>query len=102
MNNDSTITIGDLTLDPYLQQVTRDGREVLLSRTEYELLGYLMACSPRPISKAELVRNIWIERGKEAVGENTVEVYVKYLREKLGKPNVIETRRGFGYRVTSK
>jgi two-component system, OmpR family, response regulator len=88
---------GDVRLDPATREVTMAGAEVSLSRREYELLEFFLRHPDRVVTKTELLDRVWDARG---VGyePNTVEVYVGYLRRKLG-PGVIETVRGAGYRL---
>jgi DNA-binding response OmpR family regulator len=88
---------GDVRLDPATRQVTLAGRAVPLSRREYDLLEFLLRHPDRVITKTELLDRVWDARdgGYEP---NTVEVYVGYLRRKLGA-GVVETVRGAGYRL---
>ncbi|HEY2878318.1 response regulator transcription factor [Nocardioides sp.] len=88
---------GDVRLDPATREVTIAGNDVSLSRREYELLEFLLRHPGRVITKTELLDRVWDARG---VGyePNVVEVYVGYLRRKLG-PGLIETVRGAGYRL---
>jgi DNA-binding response OmpR family regulator len=88
---------GDVRLDPATHQVTVGDDEVSLSRREYDLLEFLLRHPGRVIAKSELLDRVWDARG---VGyePNTVEVYVGYLRRKLG-PGLVETVRGAGYRL---
>ena len=69
----------------------------MLSRREYELLEFFLRHPDRVVTKTELLDRVWDARG---VGyePNTVEVYVGYLRRKLGS-GVVETVRGAGYRL---
>jgi two-component system OmpR family response regulator len=83
-------------LDPATREVTLDGREVSLSRREHELLEFFLRHPDRVITKTELLDRVWDARG--AYDPNTVEVYVGYLRRKLG-PGLIQTVRGSGYRL---
>jgi two-component system, OmpR family, response regulator len=89
---------GDVRLDPATREVTLAGEPVSLSRREYELLEFLLRHPDRIVTKTELLDRVWDARG---VGyePNTVEVYVGYLRRKLG-PGLIETVRGAGYRLS--
>jgi DNA-binding response OmpR family regulator len=91
------LTRGDVRLDPATRQVSLAGEEVSLSRREYELLEFFLRHPDRVITKTELLDRVWDARG---VGyePNTVEVYVGYLRRKLGS-GVVETVRGAGYRL---
>ncbi|HEY3529421.1 MAG TPA: response regulator transcription factor [Nocardioides sp.] len=87
----------DLCLDPATREVTLAGEAVALSRREYELLEFFLRHPDRVITKTELLDRVWDARG---VGyePNTVEVYVGYLRRKLGS-GLIATVRGAGYRL---
>jgi two-component system, OmpR family, response regulator len=87
---------GGVSLDPATREVTVDGQGVSLSRREHELLEFFLRHPDRVITKSELLDRVWDARG--AYDPNTVEVYVGYLRRKLGA-GVIETVRGSGYRL---
>ena len=91
------LTHGDVALDPATRQVTLDGRPVSLSRREHELLEFFLRHPDRVVTKTELLDRVWDARGG-GYEPNTVEVYVGYLRRKLG-PGLIETVRGAGYRL---
>ena len=93
--------VGDLEIDPDLVEVRKGGREVQLSPREFRLL-YVLAKSPgRVFQRGSLLRQVWGE--DEYIDERTVNVYVQRLRAKLGdnpdEPKLIETVRGFGYRL---
>ncbi len=83
-------------LDPGTRRVEVDGREVALSPREFVLLETLLRAHPRVVSKDTLLDSVWGEAGEG--DPNLVEVYVSYLRRKLGRER-IETVRGVGYRV---
>jgi two-component system, OmpR family, response regulator len=89
---------GDVRLDPATREVTLVGEPVSLSRREYELLEFLLRHPDRIVTKTELLDRVWDARGG-GYEPNTVEVYVGYLRRKLG-PGLIETVRGSGYRLS--
>ena len=91
------LTHGDVRLDPATREVTVGGDDVSLSPREYELLEFLLRHPDRVITKTELLDRVWDARGV-GYDPNTVEVYVGYLRRKLGT-GVIETVRGAGYRL---
>jgi DNA-binding response OmpR family regulator len=92
----SVLTVGDLSLDPASRRVTRAGTEVSLTVREYALLEYLMRRPGEVVSKTELLDHVWDASFETA--PNAVEVYVGYLRRKLGR-EAVETVRGAGYRL---
>lgn len=87
-----------IVADGESRHVFVDGAEIALTEREYRLFCYLYERRGRPVSRDELIKNIW--RGEAGIGTNVVEVYVSYLRHKLegatGKRLII-TRRGKGY-----
>jgi two-component system OmpR family response regulator len=92
----SVLTVGDLTLDPARRRVTSGGEEIVLTAREYALLEYLMRRPGQVVSKTELLDHVWDASVDTA--PNAVEVYVGYLRRKLGR-DLLETVRGAGYRL---
>jgi DNA-binding response OmpR family regulator len=92
----SVLTVGDVTLDPAQRRVTVAGAEVTLTTREYGLLQYLMRRAGDVVSKTELLDHVW--DASEDTAPNAVEVYIGYLRRKLGR-DVVETVRGAGYRL---
>ncbi len=92
----------DLTLDTIRYEVKRAGKAIKLSKTEYALLECLLRNRGRVLSKDQLIGKVWDYDAD--ILPNTVEVYVRYLRNKIEKPfkgknPLIETIRGFGYRI---
>jgi two-component system OmpR family response regulator len=83
-----------VTLDPATHRVQADGAEIDLSPREFRLLEHLLRAAPAVVGKEELLDRVWAS-GDDA---NVVEVYVGYLRRKLGRER-IETVRGAGYRI---
>ncbi|MGN9776460.1 response regulator transcription factor [Micromonospora sp. H33] len=94
----TVLAVGDLRLDPARRRVTRDGAEVALTAREFALLDYLMRRPGQVVSKTELLDHVWDAAVDTA--PNAVEVYVGYLRRKLGRER-LETVRGAGYRLTT-
>lgn len=94
---ESRLTVGDVTLDPVTREVTRAGRPINLTPREFDLLELLMS-HPRQVFRREAILNrVW---GYDYLGEsNVIDVYIRYLREKLGDspPRLIHTVRGVGY-----
>ncbi|GAA2260224.1 response regulator transcription factor [Streptomyces amakusaensis] len=96
---ESLLSVGDLTLDEDSHEVTRAGRSIHLTATEFELLRYLMRNPRRVLSKAQILDRVWsYDFGGQA---NVVELYVSYLRKKIdaGCSPMIHTRRGAGYLI---
>ena len=85
-----------LTLDKRIFCAVVDDNPIELTRMEWELLNYLYDNKDKVCSKPEILDAVW--SGDCTITENTVEVYVGYLRSKLGK-EYIKTRRGFGYQL---
>jgi DNA-binding response OmpR family regulator len=92
----SVLNVGDLSLDPARRRVARGGEEITLTAREYALLEYLMRRPGEVVSKTELLDHVWDASLDTA--PNAVEVYVGYLRRKLGR-DWLETVRGAGYRL---
>ena len=87
-----------LRLDLRTRRVTVDGREVELTAREFALLEAFLRHPGQVLSREQLLSRVW---GYDFdPGSNVVDVYVRYLRRKLG-PEMIETVRGMGYRLTS-
>ncbi len=91
----TVLAANGLRLDPSAHTVTREGEPVVTTAREFALLEYLMRRPGEVVAKTELRDHVWDGASDDV---NVVEVYVGYLRRKLG-PDVIETVRGAGYRV---
>jgi len=94
------LEVGDLALDPGAHRVFRGKQEIHLTPTEYRLLEFLMHRQGSAASRRAIVEAVW---GLEAeVEENTLDAFIRLLRSKVeakGKARLIETVRGFGYRL---
>jgi two-component system response regulator MprA len=90
---DTVLRVADLALDPRRHAVTRGDRAVALTAREYELLELFLRHPGEVLSKESILDRLW----GYAFDDNLVEVYVGYLRRKLGEPQLIETMRGAGY-----
>jgi two-component system, OmpR family, response regulator len=96
----SVLTVGDLQLDPASREVRRGDVEIELSAREFTLLETLMRRPGQVFSQLQLLEAAW-DLGYEQ-RSNVVEVYVRYLREKIDRRfgvRSIETVRGVGYRL---
>ncbi len=89
-------TAGDITLDERQMKVSVRGVPVALSPLEYRLVAYLLRHRGRVVSQHELDENVY-GHGEDH-DSNALEVLIGRVRKKLG-PDLIETRRGFGYLV---
>ena len=95
-----TIEVGDLRLDPATREVWRGDVGIELSAREFALLETFMRRAGQVFSQRQLLEAAW-DLGYEQ-RSNVVEVYVRYLREKIDRPfgmSSIETVRGAGYRL---
>lgn len=91
------LVVGDLVMDEDAMEVSRAGRLVDLSRTEFELLRFLMRNPRRVLSKDQILDRVWsYDFGGRA---HIVELYISYLRKKIDadRPPLIHTVRGAGY-----
>jgi two-component system OmpR family response regulator len=86
---------GDVRLDPATREVTLGGEPVSLTPREYALLEFFLRHPDRVVTKVELLDRVWDLGDGDP---NTVEVYVGYLRRKLGA-DLVRTVRGAGYRL---
>ncbi len=96
-DEESVLSVGDLSLDEDSHEVTRGGQQISLTATEFELLRYLMRNPRRVLSKAQILDRVWnYDFGGQA---NVVELYISYLRKKVdaGREPMIHTMRGVGY-----
>ena len=90
------VEAGSLRIDTRRATVTLDGKPVSLSSLEYRALRYLLHNKGRPVSQGDLAEHVY---GSECEPDsNAVEVLVGRLRKKIG-PELIVTRRGYGYLV---
>ena len=92
----TVLSAGDVALDPASRQVTVAGQPVSLTPREFGLLEYLLRHPDRVVTKTELLDHVWDMAAE--VNPNAVEVYVGYLRRKLGR-SLVSTVRGVGYRL---
>ena len=91
------LTVGALTLDVEGHQVTRRGRPVRVSATEFRLLRHLMENAGRVVTKAQILDRVWrYDFGGDA---SIVDTYISYLRRKVDveEPKLIHTVHGVGY-----
>jgi len=94
---ENVLSCGDLNLNTLTFEVKRKRKEIKLSRKEFSLLEYLMRHQGKILSKEQIINHVWDYEAD--ILPNTVEVYIGFLRKKLGLPSLIKTVRGFGYKL---
>jgi two-component system OmpR family response regulator len=95
----TVLAAGDLRLDPAAKRVSRSGADISLSAREYALLETFMRRPGQALDRFQLLEHAWDYEYENR--SNVVDVYVRYLREKVDRPfgvESIETVRGVGYR----
>jgi two-component system, OmpR family, response regulator len=99
-DSEGLLQVADLTLNPEKHEVHRGKKPLVLTRTEFVLLEYLMRRAGRVVSRDDLIEAVWgIDRDVE---RNTLDVFIFQLRSKIeasGASRLIQTVRGFGYTV---
>jgi DNA-binding response OmpR family regulator len=98
-NSGQVLEFGDLKLNTATREVTRGGRLIELTATEYNLLHLFMSHPRQVLDRQTILNRVW---GYDFLGEtNIIEVYVRYLREKIedspSSPRLIQTVRSVGY-----
>ena len=91
----------DLIVNRHEVRVTRNGEKIELTPREYSLLEYLMRTPRIPVARSVLLKEIWADACDPST--NIVDVYMKYVRDKIdrpGLPRLIRTVRGVGYAVS--
>jgi len=99
----TVLTAGDLSLNTVTFEVTRGDKTINLTGKEFALLEYLLRNQGRPSNKDSIISHVWDYNAD--VLPNTVEVYMKYLRQKIDDPfktKLLQTVRGFGYKIEAK
>ena len=92
------LQLADLRVDISCRQVRRGNRLLALTAREYALLVLLLEERGRVVSRDRILRDVW--KDEQGSSSNVIEVYVRYLRQKLedgGEPRLIHTIRGRGY-----
>jgi DNA-binding response OmpR family regulator len=96
MTGTPELRVGDIVIDTSRRTVSRGGRSIELTTREYQLLEHLVRNAGKVVSRTALWNHVW-ESGTEP-DSNVVDVYIRYLRNKLGRtPDLIRTVRGGGY-----
>jgi two-component system, OmpR family, response regulator MprA len=102
-DNDVTMRVGDLTLNPLTRHVTRGERSITLTAKEYGLLDFLMRNAGRAVTRDQISEHVWNQPFDPS--SNIVDVYVSYLRQKIDDPgashSLLHTVRGKGYQLSA-
>jgi two-component system response regulator MprA len=99
---DDALTFGDLRMDLATREVTRAGRSVELTRTEFTLLEMFLAHPRQVLTREQILKAVWGFDFEPS--SNSLDVYVMYLRRKTeagGEPRLVHTVRGVGYVLRS-
>lgn len=99
---ESVLTIDDLQVNTLTYEVKRGDISIALSNKEFSLLEYLLRHVNKVVTKEQIINHVWNYDAN--ILPNTVEVYIKHLRNKIDKPfinkkKLIHTVRGFGYKI---
>ncbi len=94
----SIIQYKNIKIDTNMAKVYKDYEEIILTSLEYKILLMLFTNQNKLITREELLDKIWDIAGN-FVNDNTLTVYIKRIREKLGDDSIIKTVRGLGYRI---
>jgi two-component system response regulator MprA len=92
---DDVLEYGGLSMNTLTREVTRDGRSLDLTRTEYTLLETFLGRPRQVFTREQILSAVWGFDFEPA--SNSLDVYVMYLRRKTGEPRLIHTVRGVGY-----
>ena len=97
------LSVGDLSLDPAAHHVTRAGRHIALTASEYALLEYFLRNAGQVLTRQMIAEHVWGRDGEPK--SNVVDVYVGYLRCKIGSGGgavpLLHTIRGVGYMLSA-
>ncbi|HVM08485.1 MAG TPA: response regulator transcription factor [Acidimicrobiales bacterium] len=98
---DGPLTVGDLRIDERRRTATFEGRQLDLSRLEFDLLAHLARRSPDVVTRQDLLAEVW--RNPYGGGDKTIDVHLSWLRRKLGEtaadPRYLHTVRGVGVKL---
>ena len=93
--NNSQITVGSITIDREKYSAYKNRKEVMLPKKEFELLALLMSKPGKVFTRDVILEKVW--GGEVVVGDRTIDVHIRKLREKIGD-KVIKTVKGVGYK----
>jgi DNA-binding response OmpR family regulator len=98
------VQVGGLVVQPRARSATLDGRDLDLTRLEFDLLAHLARRSPDVVTRRELLAEVW--RQPYGGADKTVDVHLSWLRRKLGEtaaePRFLHTVRGVGVKLDAR
>ena len=97
-NESNLIQYKNIKINTSSAKVYKDNEEIIFTSLEYKILLMLFSNQNKLISREQLLEKIWDIAGN-FVNDNTLTVYIKRIREKLGDETIIKTVRGLGYRI---
>jgi DNA-binding response OmpR family regulator len=100
LSKDPVLRVGNVEVDTVTHEVRRDGRPVELTSKEYAMLEYFMRNPNRVLTRTQIAEHVWDYDFMSM--SNVIDVYVRYLRRKLGddqEPRLLRTVRGTGYQL---
>jgi two-component system response regulator MprA len=95
VRGDDMLEYAGLRMNTLTREVTRDGRALELTRTEYSLLELFLSHPRQVLTREQILKAVWGFDFEPS--SNSLDVYVMYLRRKTGEPRLINTVRGVGY-----
>jgi two-component system response regulator MprA len=95
VRGDDVLEYAGLRMNTLTREVTRDGRALELTRTEYSLLELFLTHPRQVLTREQILKAVWGFDFEPS--SNSLDVYVMYLRRKTGEPRLINTVRGVGY-----
>lgn len=96
-NSNAKFVSRNLIVDTDNMTVKKDGKNIFVTKTEFQILSTLMKNSGAIVSRSSLLQNIWDDNGN-FIDDNTLSVHISRLREKIGAQKIV-TVRGVGYRL---
>lgn len=94
------LKLADLEMDVSGRSVSRDGKDLMLTAREFDLLEYLLRQQGRVVSREMLARDVWQETARYTPLDNVIDVHIAHLRRKLDEPfrkKLLHTVRGVGF-----
>lgn len=101
-NNDPVLQVGAFNIDLNKRSVQFEGKEIDLSRKEFDLLSYMLLHKNRPLTRLQLSEHIWGSFSDDDYDSNYIDVHIKNIRKKMSvhaSVDWLQTLRGIGYKI---